>query len=87
VDIALEEAKKQGIEGKKVTLIEKKIGWCVGHVECGFQPVCLLNQDDGNAIVEKLFSADGVILASPVYMKEALEVQRGVRDEQRTGGT
>jgi len=67
-DIALEAAEKQGIEVEKISLIEKHIGWCVGHVECGSQPFCLLTQDDGTAIVEKLFSAAGVILASPVYM-------------------
>ena len=68
VDIALEEVKKQGIEVEKVSLIEKRIGWCLGHLDCGSQPVCLQNQDDFAGIVDKLYSADGVLLSSPVYM-------------------
>jgi len=86
VDIALEEAKKQGIEVEKVILIEKQVGWCVGHVECGSQPVCLLNQDDGNAIVEKLFSSDGVILASPVYMKTVSAIMKSFMERTRFRG-
>lgn len=86
VDIALEEAKKQGIEVEKVTLIEKQIGWCLGHVECGSQPVCLQNQDDGAVIAEKLFSVDGVLLSSPVYMGTVSAIMKNFMERTRFKG-
>ena len=57
------------LEMETICLAEQKIWFCAG---CG---VCLENEqgkcwinDDHRAIVEKLLAADGVILASPVYI-------------------
>ncbi|MFC1968104.1 flavodoxin family protein [Chloroflexota bacterium] len=86
VDIALEEAKKQGIEVEKVMLIEKQIGWCRGHVECGSQQNCLHDPDDAVEVVEKLFSADGVLLASPVYMGNVSGIMKNFMDRTRFKG-
>ncbi len=60
---------EEGIEMEAICLAEKRIWFCAG---CG---VCLENEagkcwinDDHRAITDKLLSADGVILASPVYI-------------------
>ncbi len=86
VDIALEEAKKQGIEVEKVNLIEKQLGWCLGHDECRSQPVCLQNRDDGTEIAEKLFTVDGVLLASPVYGGTVTGLMKNFMDRTRFKG-
>lgn len=59
----------EGFEMEMISLAEKRIWYCAG---CGF---CLENEkgncwikDDHKKIVKKLLSADGVILASPVYI-------------------
>lgn len=86
VDIALEEAKNQGIEVEKVILIEKQIGWCQGHVECGSHPTCLHDPDDAAEVVEKLFSADGVLLASPVHTGYVTAIMKNFMDRTRFKG-
>jgi len=60
---------ENGIEMEAICLAEKRIWFCAG---CG---VCLENEagkcwinDEHHAIAEKLLTADGVILASPVYI-------------------
>lgn len=59
----------QGFEMETICLAEQKIWFCAG---CG---VCLENEqgrcwinDDHRAIVENLLAADGIILASPVFI-------------------
>lgn len=87
VDIALEEAKKQGIEVEKVMLIKKQIGWCLGHVGCGSQPIiCLHYPDDGAGIAEKLFSADGILLSSSVHMGNVSGIMKNFMDRTRFKG-
>ncbi len=86
VDIALEEAKKQGIEVEKVTLIQRQIGWCLGHVDCGSQPFCLQNQDDASGLADKLFTADGILLSSPVYMGTVSAMMKNFMDRTRFKG-
>lgn len=84
VDIALEEAKKQGIEVEKVFLIEKQIGWCLGHVACG--PTCMHDLDDGAEVAEKLYSADGVLLSSSVHMGNVSGLMKNFMDRTRFKG-
>ena len=86
VDIALEEAKKQGIEAEKVLLIEKQIGWCRGHDGCGSQPTCLDGSDDAAEIVEKLYSADGILLSSSVHMGNVSGLMKNFMDRTRFKG-
>lgn len=86
VDIALEEAKKQGIEVEKVILIEKHIGWCQAHIDCGSQPSCLHEPDDGSQIVEKMYSADGILLSSPVQIGNVSGIMKNFMDRTRFKG-
>ncbi len=86
VDIALEEANKHGIEVEKVILIEKQIGWCQSHVECGSQPTCLHEPDDAAQIVEKLYSADGILVSSSVQMGNVSGIMKNFMDRTRFKG-
>ncbi|MBM2830976.1 MAG: NADPH-dependent reductase [Dehalococcoidia bacterium] len=83
VDEALDEARKQGIATEKVILVERQIGWCLGHLDCGTQTACLHDRDDAAEIIEKLFSADGVILSSAVQMGNVTGIMKNFMDRTR----
>lgn len=70
VDQALEEAVKLGALTEKIVLSELKVSPCLGHDECGSFESCVQN-DDTSWILEKFCTADGVILATPVYYYNA----------------
>ena len=65
-DQALAEASKLGIETEKIVLAQYQISPCQGHDECQDFASCP-QKDDTESVVQKLYEADGVILASPVY--------------------
>jgi multimeric flavodoxin WrbA len=67
VDQALAEASLQGVATEKIILSELNIKPCFGHENCGTFPSCV-QKDDMNLILDKLCAADGVILATPVYV-------------------
>lgn len=66
VDVALEEMSLLAISVEKLLLGDFQIGPCLGHDDCGDRPVCPIN-DEASAVVAKVYDADGVVLASPVY--------------------
>jgi multimeric flavodoxin WrbA len=66
VDIALEEAKKLGIETEKIVLSKYNISPCQGHVNCASYESCT-QKDDAAWILDKFQKANGIILATPVY--------------------
>jgi len=45
---------------------ECRIGSCLGHEDCGERAACPL-QDDAAALLDRVYAADGLILATPVY--------------------
>ena len=57
---------EEGFELEVVNLTEQNIEYCTGCAFCMEKGRCWID-DDHRKIVEKLLSADGVILASPVY--------------------
>jgi len=65
-DLALEEASKLGVGSEKFVLTQYRINPCLGHDECRQWTSCYFS-DDVELIVPKLYEADGIILASPVY--------------------
>lgn len=67
IDQALAEIRGKGIETEKFILSRYKISPCYGHDDCGIYTECKV-RDDAPAILEKFAEADGIILASPVYM-------------------
>lgn len=65
-DKALEEAAANGCEVEKIFLCKYKINPCLGHDRCESYAKCKI-EDDIPMILEKWRTADGTILATPVY--------------------
>ena len=59
-------AREAGHTVEKIRLAEKKIGYCTGCYACRKLGKCIQN-DDANDLVEKMLSADAIVLATPVY--------------------
>lgn len=60
------ELEKQGLECETLFLTDYSIHPCEGHDTCGELKTCPLG-DDMDHLLETVYAADGVILASPVY--------------------
>ena len=59
-------AREAGHEVEKIRLAEKNIGYCKGCYACTKLGKCF-QDDDANELVEKMLSADVIVLATPVY--------------------
>ncbi len=60
-------AREAGNEVVKISLAEKKVGYCRGCYYCSNHGgVCAINDDMGE-ILDKFMEADAIVLASPVY--------------------
>ena len=66
VDVALQEAARQGMETEKIILSKYKVNPCQGHDNCSSFSSCK-QDDDVPWILEKFCAADGILLGSPVY--------------------
>jgi multimeric flavodoxin WrbA len=66
VDLALRELAERGFETEKIDLYKYRILPCLAHDNCPSFAACK-QTDDANGIIEKYYSADAVILASPVF--------------------
>jgi multimeric flavodoxin WrbA len=66
VDRALEEASQLGAETEKIMLSRYRVSPCLGHDDCQSFQVCR-QKDDASWIIDRFRTADGVILATPVY--------------------
>jgi multimeric flavodoxin WrbA len=66
VDQALEAIEEAGIETEKIMLSQYEINPCLGHDVCASYESCI-QKDDAGRILDKFRTADGVILATPVY--------------------
>lgn len=62
-------AKDAGNEVEFVSLIGKKIDFCIGCLSCQLTQECVI-KDDANEIAEKVKNADVVVYATPVYYYE-----------------
>ena len=60
-------AKETGNEVELIRLRENKINYCVACYGCSNTGKCVQN-DGMNEILEKIVSADVLVLASPIYM-------------------
>ena len=59
-------AAEAGHKVAKVRLAEKNVGYCTGCYACQKLGKCV-QKDDANELVEKMLSADAIVLATPVY--------------------
>lgn len=66
VDAALEELTRRGFVCEKITLCDRRIAACLGHDDCADLATCPLG-DDADAVLDAVYSADVLILATPVY--------------------
>lgn len=66
LDVALEEAKKEGVSTEKIPLGDKVIAPCDGCQGCVKTGKCVI-EDDTQEIYEKILESDGIIWATPVY--------------------
>ena len=66
VDAALEELERRGCRCTRIMLADLRIDACDGHENCGERASCP-HDDDMPGVLEQVYAADGLILASPVY--------------------
>ncbi len=66
LDLALEEAQKNGVTISKMPLEGKTIAPCDGCQKCFKTGKCVIN-DDMQKIYEKMLESEGIIWATPVY--------------------
>lgn len=68
----LGEVEKEGIETELVELSGSKIHGCLACRECSARKDgrCAQSNDVGNAYIEKMAEADGILLGSPTYVAD-----------------
>ncbi len=66
LDVALEEAQKNGVVIDKISLKDKSIAPCDGCLGCTQTGKCVI-EDDGQEVYNKMLEAEGIIWATPVY--------------------
>lgn len=62
-------AKEAGNNVEEISLVNKRIGYCIGCLACQKTGNCVIN-DDMNTIVDKMLTADVIAFATPVYFYE-----------------
>lgn len=65
-DQALAEIARAGIQTEKLIVSQFNINPCLAHDDCEKATVCH-QADDMRVIIDKVWSADGIILGSPTY--------------------
>jgi multimeric flavodoxin WrbA len=66
LDVALEEALKNGALVSKISLRSKVIAPCKGCLKCVKTGTCVI-KDDMREIYKKILDSDGILWATPVY--------------------
>ena len=75
----LAEAKGRGAEVEFIDLGKVRIGFCQACEACHRGPDCVLN-DDGRSILQRMLEADGIVLASPVYLDQVTAQMKALLD-------
>ena len=82
VEAALEELERGGCECTRIMLADKRIEFCSGHVFCG-ERACP-HDDDMAGILEQVYAADGLILATPIYYENVSGQMKTFMDRNAT---
>jgi multimeric flavodoxin WrbA len=82
VDAALEELEKSGCACTRIVLAEKRIEFCSGHVFCG-ERACP-HHDDMAGILDQVYAANGLILATPIYYENVSGQMKTFMDRNAT---
>ncbi|MDD3247880.1 MAG: flavodoxin family protein [Methanosarcina sp.] len=78
----LEELEKEGIETETVQVGGKSIHGCTACTKCfeNKDRKCVIDKDIVNDCIEKMFEADGIILASPTYFADLTPELKALMD-------
>ena len=82
VDAALEELERSGCECTRIVLADKRIEFCSGHVFCG--ELACPHDDDMAGILDQVYDADGLILATPIYYENVSGQMKTFMDRNAT---
>ena len=82
VDAALEELQRSGCQCARIVLADKRIEFCSGHVFCG-ERACP-HDDDMAGILEQVYAADGLLLATPIYYENVSGQMKTFMDRNAT---
>ncbi len=80
---ALEELERGGCRCTTITLADLRIDACDGHRNCGELAECP-HDDDMPGVLEAVYGADGLILASPVYYENVSSQMKAFIDRNAT---
>jgi multimeric flavodoxin WrbA len=72
VKTALETLEQQGVQTELISLRGKEIKPCTGCYDCTRQGRCTIEGDDFDEILERMRTAEGLILGSPVYLSSVV---------------
>ena len=75
----LSEAKAKGADIEFVDLGKVRIGFCQACEVCHQGPDCVLN-DEARGILKRMLEADGIVLASPVYLDHVTAQMKALLD-------
>jgi multimeric flavodoxin WrbA len=79
VDVVLEELTLRGIRVEKVMLGERRVSGCLGHDDCAARRACQLGDETAD-ILDAVYAADGLILATPVYYENVSAQMKAFMD-------
>jgi len=82
IEAVFEPLEDAGIECELIDLAGKNIRGCTACGQCTAKAdgTCWGRRDDGNDIIERLASADGIILGSPVYFADVTSEMKAIVD-------
>lgn len=72
VKTALDVIQAEGLETELISLRGKEIKPCNGCYDCVKKGYCTIKGDDFDVIIEKMKTAEGLILGSPVYVSSVV---------------
>jgi multimeric flavodoxin WrbA len=83
VDAALEELEHSGCDCARIVLSKLRIDACDGHENCGERESCP-HDDDMAAVLDTVYAADGLILATPIYYENVSGQMKTFMDRNAT---
>ena len=81
-EAALAELEAAGCACTRIVLAEKQVKFCSGHTFCGERPCP--HDDDMASILEQVYAADGLILATPIYYENVSGQMKAFIDRNAT---
>lgn len=79
IDAVLEELTRRGLRCDKIMLGERRIAPCLGHEDCADLAACP-RADDADDVLDLVYAADCLILATPVYYENVSAQMKAFMD-------